>query len=122
MIRLSITLLIHVLITATFLEVASKRETDPCWAYGTKIEGNSQWVQCNFCSFVSRGGITRHKHHLVGDTAQVAKCSRVQAEVKAFFKEDFDKKKQAKEAMNSIPHFDNVFDLDEEVDEDKLNT
>nr|KAJ0207349.1 hypothetical protein LSAT_V11C500250980 [Lactuca sativa] len=74
--RLSITLLIHV-----FLEMANKRETDPGWA--------------NLFSFVSRGGITRHKHHLAGDTAQVTKCSKVPAEVKAFFKEAFDKKKQA---------------------------
>ncbi|CAI9290098.1 unnamed protein product [Lactuca saligna] len=119
--RLSITLLNHVLITTTFLEMANKREIDPGWAYETKVEGNSQWVQCNLCSFVSRGEITRHKHHLAGDTAQVAKCSKVPAEVKAFFKETFDKKKPAKEAMNSIPHFDDVVDLDK-VDDDELNT
>ncbi|CAI9303558.1 unnamed protein product [Lactuca saligna] len=94
--RLSITLLIHVLITATFLKMVNKRETDPGWAYGTKVEGNNQCVQ--------------------------SKCSKVLAEVKAFYKEAFDKKKQAKEAMNNIPHFDDVVDLDEEVDDDELNT
>nr|KAJ0187695.1 hypothetical protein LSAT_V11C900463310 [Lactuca sativa] len=67
-------------------------------------------------------GITRHKHHLVGDTAQVAKCSKVPSEVKAFFKETFDKKKKEKEARNIIPHFDDVVDLDEEVNDDELNT
>lgn len=43
MITLSITILIHVLITSTLLEMAIKRENDLGWVYGTQIEGN----KCN---------------------------------------------------------------------------
>ncbi|KAL7585739.1 hypothetical protein Lser_V15G44315 [Lactuca serriola] len=89
---------------------------DPGWQYGIAVEGKgNQWVICTFCNKTTKGGITRHKHHLAGDSAQVLKCPRVPIEVQKVFKDAFDKKKQDKEAMKKIPHFDDdVVDIDED--------
>ncbi|XP_076949505.1 uncharacterized protein LOC143622177 [Bidens hawaiensis] len=96
------------------------RDPDPGWNYGTKVDGSKNSVRCNFCHSVSSGGITRHKHHLACDSPYVAKCTKVPAKVKNLFKEMFEKKKQAKEAMSKIPHFDDVVDLEEDEDEDEI--
>ncbi|KAD6454364.1 hypothetical protein E3N88_09070 [Mikania micrantha] len=94
------------------------KEADPGWTYGTLVEGTKNSVRCNFCNFVSKGGITRHKHHLAWDSADVSRCPKVPLEVKNLFKELFEKKKQTKEAMNEIPHFDDVVDLDDDDEEE----
>lgn len=100
---------------------ARTREPDPGWKYATQVEGNKNWVKCNFCGFVSKGGITRQKHHLAWDSPEVGKCSKVPNDVKNFFKESFEKKKQERKDMFNMPHFDDVVDLDDE-DEDELQT
>lgn len=47
---------------------------DPRWGYGKPIEGKGNaWVIYDFWNFLSKGGIKRHKHHLVGDSPQVKK-------------------------------------------------
>jgi hypothetical protein len=85
------------------------------------IEGTKNHVKCNFCSFVSRGGITRQKHYLASDSPDVTKCTKVPAQVKALFKEEFEKKKLAKELLNKRPHFDDdVIDLEEDEDEEEI--
>lgn len=88
--------------------MTSKKEVDPGWTYGTLVEGTKNSVQCNFCFFVSKGGITRHKHHLACDSPDVSKCAKVPADVKKFFKESFENKKVMRDAIHSAPHFDDV--------------
>nr|KAJ0193351.1 hypothetical protein LSAT_V11C800448530 [Lactuca sativa] len=89
---------------------------DPGWQYGTAVEGKgNQKMICTFCNKTTKGGITRHKHHLAGDSAQVLKCPRVPIEIQKLFIDASDKKKQDKEATNKIPHFDDdVVDIDED--------
>lgn len=97
------------------------RKDDIGWSYASLIEGTKNHVKCNFCSFVSRGGITRQKHHLAGDSPDVTKCAKVPAQVKALFKEEFEKKKLAKELLNNRPHFDDdVIDLEADEDEEEI--
>ncbi|KAI3755050.1 hypothetical protein L1987_54843 [Smallanthus sonchifolius] len=96
------------------------KDPDPGWTYGTLVEGTKNAVRCNFCFFVSKSGITRHKHHLAWDSPDVARCPKVPNEVKALFKEHFENKKRSREMMNSIPHFDDVVDLDEDDEEDEV--
>ncbi|KAI3712801.1 hypothetical protein L1987_71367 [Smallanthus sonchifolius] len=75
---------------------------------------NKKSSEMQFLFFVSKSGITRHKHHLAWDSPNVSRCPKVPNEVKALFKEHFEKKKRSREMMNSIPHFDDVVDLDED--------
>ncbi|KAI3795361.1 hypothetical protein L1987_38013 [Smallanthus sonchifolius] len=96
------------------------KDPDPGWTYGTLVEGTKNAVRCNFCFFVSKSGITRHKHHLAWDSPDVARCPKVPNEVKALFKEHFDNKKRSREMMNIIPHFDDVVDLDEDDEEGEV--
>ena len=97
------------------------RKEDIGWSYASLVEGTKNHVKCNFCSFVSTGGITRQKHHLAGDSADVVKCTKVPPQVKTLFKEEFEKKKQAKEFLNRRPHFyDDVFDLEEDEEEEEI--
>ncbi|KAI3995731.1 hypothetical protein MKX01_007210, partial [Papaver californicum] len=39
---------------------------DPGWEYGQPVGGDKNAVKCDFCNFVSKAGIHRHKLHLVG--------------------------------------------------------
>lgn len=94
------------------------KDVDVGWTYGFLVEGTKNSVQCNFCGFISNGGITRHKHHLARDSSDVSKCKKVPNDVCQMFKESFQKKKEMKESMNQIPDFDDVVNLDEEEDED----
>ncbi|KAL6514877.1 hypothetical protein OROGR_020456 [Orobanche gracilis] len=75
-------------------------------------------IRCNYCSKVTRGGITRHKHHLAGDNRDVAKCIKVPEFVKQTFVEHFALKKRVKESMESIPHFDESVLEEQEQDEE----
>ncbi|CAI9293560.1 unnamed protein product [Lactuca saligna] len=94
------------------------------WGYGKPVEGKGNaWVVCDFCNFLSKGGITRHKHHLVGDSPSVKKCTKVPVEVQKRFKDEFQKRKQHKEELNKIPHFnDAIVDLDDKDEEDTTNS
>ena len=70
---------------------------DPGWQYGTAVEGKgNQWVICTFCNKTTKVGITRHKHHLAGDSAQVLKCLRVPIEVHKVFKDALIKRNKIK--------------------------
>ncbi|KAL4564166.1 hypothetical protein LXL04_028219 [Taraxacum kok-saghyz] len=85
-------------------------------AGGGLVARTKNWVLCNYCPNVAKGGITRHKHHLAGDSTSVCKCVRAPVEVKKLFKEIFEKQKQEKVVRNRIPHFDDddVVDIDDE--------
>jgi hypothetical protein len=96
-----------------------RKEVDPGWTYATLVEGSKNSVKCNLCGFVSTGGITRQKHHLAWDSPDVSRCTKVPPEVKSLFKELFEKKKRESKMASTIPHFDEVVDLEED-DEDEI--
>lgn len=43
-----------------------KLSKDPGWDYGQPLPGDKNAVNCDFCKIVTKGGINRHKQHLVG--------------------------------------------------------
>ncbi|KAJ9544552.1 LOW QUALITY PROTEIN: hypothetical protein OSB04_024259 [Centaurea solstitialis] len=95
-----------------------KDKDDPGWQYGTFVEGTKNSVQCHFCGKICSSGITRLKHHFVGDDRNIKKCKKVPDDVSRMFKELFEKKKEKKEAENKIPHFDEVVELEDEDEDD----
>lgn len=95
------------------------KEVDIGWKHGTLVAGTKNWVLCNYCPNVAKGGITRHKHHLAHDSTSVCKCPRAPPDVRKFFKEMFKKLKEGKDEKNRIPHFDDdVVDIDDEDEEE----
>ncbi|KAL6582972.1 hypothetical protein OROMI_005050 [Orobanche minor] len=100
----------------------SEKEVDPGWSHGKLVDDKqpSAGIRCNYCSKVTRGGITRHKHHLAGDNRDVAKCTKVPEFVKHTFIEHFAMKKRVKESMESIPHFDeSILEEQEQYEENE---
>ncbi|CAH1438746.1 unnamed protein product [Lactuca virosa] len=96
-----------------------KREDDIGWKHGKRVEGNTNWVLWNYCPNVAKGGITRHKHHLAGDSTSVCKCLRAPLDVRKLFKNIFEKQKQDKVERNRIPLFDDdVVDINDEDEEE----
>ncbi|KAJ9557009.1 hypothetical protein OSB04_011623 [Centaurea solstitialis] len=91
---------------------------DLVWQYRTFIEGTKNSVQCHFCGKICSAEITRLKHHLVGDDRNIKKCKKVPDDVSQMFKELFEKRKEKKEALNKIPHFDEVVELEDEDEDD----
>ncbi|KAL6554980.1 hypothetical protein OROGR_006238 [Orobanche gracilis] len=98
----------------------SEKEVDPGWSHGKLVDDKhpGAGIRCNYCSKVTRGGITRHKHHLAGDNRDVAKCIKVPEFVKQTFVEHFAMKKRVKESMESIPHFGESVLEEQEQDEE----
>ncbi|XP_023754955.1 uncharacterized protein LOC111903410 [Lactuca sativa] len=95
------------------------KEDDIGWKHGKKVEGTTNWVLCNYCPNVAKGGITRHKHHLAGDSTSVCKCIRAPLDVRKLFKDIFEKQKQDKVDRNRVPHFDDdVVDINDEDEEE----
>ncbi|KAK4421429.1 hypothetical protein Salat_2093400 [Sesamum alatum] len=48
------------------MSLSSSSQKDPAWNYGALLDPkNPNNVQCNFCGKILKGGITRHKQHLV---------------------------------------------------------
>nr|KAJ0219145.1 hypothetical protein LSAT_V11C300126260 [Lactuca sativa] len=95
------------------------KDDDIGWKHGKRVEGTINWVLCNYCPNVAKGGITRHKHHLVGDSISVCKCLRAPPDIRKLFKDIFEKQKQDKVERNRIPHFDDdVADINDENEEE----
>ncbi|CAI9277417.1 unnamed protein product [Lactuca saligna] len=60
------------------LSFTDMSSNDPRWGYGKPIEGKGNaLVICDFWNFLSKGRITRHKHHLVGDSPQIKKSEQI---------------------------------------------
>ena len=56
---------------------------DVGWEFNTMVhEGNTRVVQCVYCKFISKGGITRAKEHQIGKTGEVSKCFKTPEHVK----------------------------------------
>ncbi|KAL5710232.1 hypothetical protein ACHQM5_020821 [Ranunculus cassubicifolius] len=82
------------------------RSDDPGWEHGTMVNGNKDHVKCKYCDKVTKGGIRRHKLHLVGGFSEVLKCESVPEDVSTSINNFIQgksklllAKKNAKEAM-----------------------
>ncbi|XP_073136974.1 uncharacterized protein [Henckelia pumila] len=96
---------------------------DIAWNYATLPDPkNPNNVCCPFCGKVTNGGIYRHKLHLVGGNRNVKECSKVPKHVKEEIKEFIKKKNSLKNQIDDIPHLDDIVDLEEDEDEEDLQT
>ncbi|KAL0461334.1 UNVERIFIED_CONTAM: hypothetical protein Slati_0021000 [Sesamum latifolium] len=93
---------------------ASNRK-DPGWNYASLLDpNNTNSVKCNFCVKVHKGGITRRKQHLVGGFRSFKPCPKCPEYVRIEIREYLAKKKQLKEQMDAIPHFDDIAEEQEQ--------
>ncbi|KAL4572855.1 hypothetical protein LXL04_019643 [Taraxacum kok-saghyz] len=70
------------------------KRTDPAWDYGKEVEvpatGTSKgykYIKCNFCPYLSKGGVFRFKSHLGWTHQDAAPCPNVPEEVKQKMKD-----------------------------------
>ncbi|XP_073046708.1 uncharacterized protein [Primulina eburnea] len=94
------------------------RKKDIGWNYGRMVNPDkiSDGILCNFCQKVTKGGITRLKH-LAGGFKNTKLCPKAPAIVKQEMKDYFEEKLAQKTIMDSMPHFDDVFDIEEQGDD-----
>lgn len=99
------------------------RKKDIGWNYGRMVNPDKivDGILCNFCQKVTKGGITQLKQHLVGGFRNTKPCPKAPACVKQEMKDHFEEKLAQKNVMDSIPHFDDVFDIEEQRDDMDLH-
>ncbi|KAL4562045.1 hypothetical protein LXL04_034234 [Taraxacum kok-saghyz] len=83
--------------SSSFSKMARKgkgKRTDPAWDYGKEVEvpatGTSKgykYIKCNFCPYLSKGGVFRFKSHLGWTHQDAAPCPNVPKEVKQKMKD-----------------------------------
>ena len=101
----------------------SSRKADPGWQYGVADPKDPNVIKCCFCDKVTKGGIYRHKQHLVGGYRNATACKRYLPNVAEEIRNYMAKRKELKEQMNEIPDFDEIGEEDEdEEDTDALET
>jgi len=100
---------------ANYEPTSGRSKKDPGWNHGTLVNQNkpTDGIKCNYCSKITKGGISRLKEHLVGGFRNATACKHVPEFVKVEMKELIETKKQAKSAMDSVPHFDDI-EIDQE--------
>ncbi|WOL01868.1 repressor of RNA polymerase III transcription MAF1 [Canna indica] len=84
---------------------------DPGWDHDTLVNPGkaTDGIKCNYCGKVTKGGISRHKEQLVGGYRNATACKKKVPEyVKVEMKEHMEAKKKVKNAMDSVPHFDEL--------------
>ena len=60
------------------------KSNDPGWKHNVwAYKGNRVAVRCNYCGFVSKGGICRGKQHQTGGNINVNTCKNVPDDVRA---------------------------------------
>ncbi|XP_060191665.1 uncharacterized protein LOC132621420 [Lycium barbarum] len=90
---------------------------DPAWKYGKKLsETNRTAVMCLFCDKITKGGIFRHKQHLIGTFSDVARCLRCPENVREEIKTYVEGKKELKRQMLHQPTVTNLDDDDDETE------
>ncbi|KAL2238042.1 UNVERIFIED_CONTAM: hypothetical protein Sindi_0995900 [Sesamum indicum] len=93
----------------------ASNQKDPGWNYASLPDpNNTNTVKCNFCAKVHKGGITRHKQHLIGGFRNSKPCPKCPEHVRAEIREYVEKKKQLKDQMDAIPHFDDIAEEQEQ--------
>ena len=84
-----------------------RNRTDPAWNYDTlpNLKDRNKII-CTYCNKETNGGINRFKKHLVGGYSDVKKCPKCPELVRDELREYMMKKKDIRNKMDSIPHFD----------------
>ncbi|XP_075508774.1 uncharacterized protein LOC142545457 [Primulina tabacum] len=96
---------------------------DIAWNYATLPDPkNPNIVCCSFCGKITNGEIYRHKLHLIGVNRNVKACPKCPEHVKEEIKGFMQKKSVLKNQMDDIPHLDDIVDLEEDEDEDDIQT
>jgi len=95
---------------ANYEPTSIRGKKDPGWNHGTLVNLNKpiDRIKCNYCSKITKGGISRLKEYLVGGFRNATACKHVSECVKVEMKELIETKKQAKFVMDSVPHFDDM--------------
>ncbi|PIA30425.1 hypothetical protein AQUCO_05600109v1 [Aquilegia coerulea] len=84
-----------------------KKEKDPAWKYGTKVDVSNAgktyvYLMCKFCSKTITRGVRRMKDHLAGTHENVKPCEKVPPKVKQET-EDYLKQFQKKKKKGKLP-------------------
>ena len=91
---------------------------DPGWKYARlPNEQDLNTIICIFCDKVTKGGIYRHKQHLVGGHRNAKKCTKCSVHVRQEMKDYMNGKKNQKEQlkMRNEDLYEDFEDIDEEV-------
>nr|GLL21970.1 uncharacterized protein LOC109167856 [Ipomoea trifida] len=101
--------------------MSNPKNQDPEWDHGTPVvDKGTTHVRCKYCDKITKGGIYRHKLHLVGGNRNVTGCKKCPPIVRDAMKEYMLNKKQRKEEVSSTATMGvpSKFDFDEKGDED----
>ncbi|XP_052210470.1 uncharacterized protein LOC127813510 isoform X1 [Diospyros lotus] len=91
---------------------------DPAWKYNTLPDPKDiNSLKCNFCGKITKGGVYRAKHHLVGGYRNTKVCPKCPSHVKEEIREYMSKKLEEKNNSDVILDFDDIDTLgdDDEV-------
>nr|GME00764.1 uncharacterized protein LOC109167856 [Ipomoea batatas] len=82
--------------------MSNPKNQDPGWDHGTPVlDKGTTHVRCKYCDKITKGGIYRHKLHLVGGNRNVMGCKKCPQIVRDAMKEYMLNKKQRKEEVSS---------------------
>ena len=83
----------------TQVDSSASGRRDPGWKYGRLVnEKDLNTIICIFCDKVTKGGIYRHKQHLVSGYRNAKKCRKYSEHVREEMEEYMSSKKKSKRA------------------------
>ncbi|RVW21092.1 hypothetical protein CK203_106163 [Vitis vinifera] len=109
----------------TQVDSSASGRRDPGWKYGRLVnEKDLNTIICIFCDKVTKGGIYRHKQHLVGVYRNAKKCRKCPEHVREEMEEYMTSKKNQKEQMNMRSEYVNedLFGLEDEDIGEEINS
>ncbi|RVW13361.1 hypothetical protein CK203_095743 [Vitis vinifera] len=109
----------------TQVDSSASGRRDPGWKYGRLVnEKDLNTIICIFCEKVTKGGIYRHKQHLVGGYRNAKKCRKCPEHVREEMEEYMSSKKNQKEQMNMGSEYVNedLFGLEDEDIGEEINS
>nr|GMD11821.1 uncharacterized protein LOC109167856 [Ipomoea batatas] len=105
--------------------MSNPRHQDPGWEHGTPVlDKGTTHVRCNYCQKITKGGIYRHKLHLVGGSRHATACTKCPKVVRDAMREIMQTKKQRKDEVSSTgasPFNENYDDVDMDFPEENAN-
>ena len=99
--------------------ICGSERKDMGWKYAwLPNEKDLNTIICIFCDKVTKGGIYRHKHHLVGGHRNAKKCTKCPIHVRQEIEDYVNVKRNQKEQlkMRSEGFYEDFEDIDEEVE------
>ncbi|RVW38640.1 hypothetical protein CK203_077543 [Vitis vinifera] len=109
----------------TQVDSSASGRRDLGWKYGRLVnEKDLNTIICIFCEKVTKGGIYRHKQHLVGGYRNAKKCRKCPEHVREEMEEYMSSKKNQKEQMNMGSEYVNedLFGLEDEDIGEEINS